>query len=127
MIEDERGFVIQIGADAFFAPGSATFAGDAMPVLERISEFLKPLPNMVRIEGHTDNTPVPPGSAFATNWELSSQRAINVLKALADYGVDDGHLSAAAYADTRPLVSNDTPEGRAYNRRVDVTVLRTEQ
>ncbi len=127
VVEDERGLVIQLGADTFFAPGTATFSRDALFVLEKVSEFLRPLPNMLRVEGHTDNTPVAPGGAFPTNWELSSQRAINVLRAFADYGVDEEHLSATAYADTRPMVSNDTPEGRAYNRRVDVTLMRTEQ
>jgi chemotaxis protein MotB len=126
VIEEERGLVIQIGADSFFGPGSADFGIDAARVLERVAEFVGGLPNPVRIEGHTDNTPVGAGP-FPSNWELSSQRAINILKALTDYGLDETHLSATAYGPTRPIAANDTPEGRAYNRRVDIVVLAAEQ
>ena len=61
--------------------------------------------------------------AFASNWELSTARATNVLHYLADFGVNEGQFSVAGYADTRPKVSNDTAEGRAYNRRVDIIIL----
>ncbi len=126
VIEEDRGIVIQIGADAFFAPASANLGESAFPVLEKVSDFLAEVPNSVRIEGHTDNIPVGAGP-FPTNWELSSQRAINILKTLVDYGLNEKHLSATAYGDTKPLVSNDTREGRAYNRRVDITVMAAEQ
>ena len=76
-----------------------------------------------RIEGHTDNTPVSASSAYPSNWELSAARAMNVLHYLADFGVDENRFSIAGYADTRPMHSNDTPEGRAYNRRVDIIIL----
>lgn len=76
-----------------------------------------------RIEGHTDNRPVPASSIYPSNWELSAARAANVLHYLADFGVDEQQFSIAGYADTRPKLSNDTAEGRAYNRRVDVIVL----
>ena len=76
-----------------------------------------------RIEGHTDSTPVSESSVFPSNWELSATRAVNVLHYLADYGVREKDFSVAGYADTRPKFSNDTAEGRAYNRRVDIIIL----
>ena len=75
-----------------------------------------------RIEGHTDNV-IANSENYPSNWELSAERAINVLHYLADYGVDENQFSVAGYADTRPKFSNDTPESRAYNRRVDIIIL----
>ena len=63
---------------------------------------------------------------FKSNWELSAQRAINVLEYLTTLGIDKRRLSAVAYGDTRPVETNDVPEGRAYNRRVEIIILREE-
>ncbi len=127
LIQEQRGLVVQIGADFFFAPGSAEIGEDAQRVLFTISSLLAEIPNKVQIEGHTDNLPIEEGSAIArrypSNWELSGQRAINVLKSLASLGVEEERLSAVARGETRPMVSNDTPEGRAYNRRVEIVIL----
>ena len=124
---DERGLIITLASDSFFEEGSATLNIDqTRDTLLRLSEFFKS-PEMkerrFRIEGHTDNTPVPFDSAFYSNWELSTSRSTNVLHYLADYGVDENQFSVAGYADTRPKFSNDTPEARAYNRRVDIIIL----
>ena len=124
---DERGLIITLASDSFFEEGSATLNIDqTRDTLLRLSEFFKS-PEMkerrFRIEGHTDNTPVPFDSAFYSNWELSTARSTNVLHYLADYGVDENQFSVAGYADTRPKSSNDTPEARAYNRRVDIIIL----
>ena len=75
------------------------------------------------MEGHTDNTPVAEDSKFVSNWELSAARSMNVLHYLADYGVNENRFSIAGYADTQPKFENNTPEGRAYNRRVDIIIL----
>ena len=94
--------------------------------LLRLAEFFKSeeLQNRrFRIEGHTDNMVVADDSKYPSNWELSTARAVNVLHYLADYGVKEDNFSVAGYADTRPKFSNDTPEGRAYNRRVDIIIL----
>ncbi len=124
---DERGLVISLAADNFFAEGSADLnVEETRDTLLRLSDFFKDsgLKNRrFRIEGHTDNTPVAENSKFLSNWELSAARSMNVLHYLADYGVDENHFSIAGYADTRPKFSNDTPEGRAYNRRVDIIIL----
>ena len=124
---DERGLVISLAADNFFAEGSADLnIEETRDSLLRLSDFFKApeLKNRrFRIEGHTDNTPVAENSKFLSNWELSAARSMNVLHYLADYGVDESRFSVAGYADTQPKFSNDTPEGRAYNRRVDIIIL----
>ena len=76
-----------------------------------------------RIEGHTDSFPTDPTSDYPTNWELSTARATNVLHYLVEFGVNEGQFQVAGFADTVPLFTNDTPEGRAANRRVDIVIL----
>ena len=124
---DERGLVITLLSDNFFEEGSAELnINETRDTLLRLSEFFRSdeMKNRkFRIEGHTDNTPVDGNSKFPSNWELSSTRAVNVLHYLADYGVRENNFSIAGYADTRPKFSNDTAEGRAYNRRVDIIIL----
>ena len=124
---DERGLVITLLSDNFFEEGSAQLnINETRETLLRLSEFFRSdelKDGRYRIEGHTDNTPVAADSEFLSNWELSATRAINVLHYLADYGVDEDDFSVAGYSDTRPKFSNDTAEGRAYNRRVDIIIL----
>lgn len=124
---DERGLVITLLSDNFFEEGSAELnINETRETLLRLADFFKSpevKDRRFRIEGHTDNTPVSSDSQFPSNWELSATRAVNVLHYLADYGVDENKFSVAGYADTRPKFSNDTPEGRAYNRRVDIIIL----
>ncbi len=126
--EDERGLVITLASDAFFDQGSAALKNEMKPVLNKVGNVIKNIPNFVRIEGHTDGSPISyksEGRGYPTNWELSSARSVNVLRYLSeDEGVNGKKLSAVAFGDQRPLDSNDTPEGRAYNRRVDVVILR---
>ena len=126
LTSDERGLVITLAADSFFAQGSADLRIDeTRETLLRLAQFLSAADladRRFRIEGHTDNMPVS-GDTFPSNWELSTARATNVLHFLSDYGVNEAQFSVAGYADTRPKVSNDTAEGRAYNRRVDIIIL----
>ncbi len=81
------------------------------------------MPNPVRLEGHTDSTPINT-PRFHSNWELSSARSIAILELLTGkFGVPRNRLSIAGYADTAPVASNDTEEGRARNRRADIVIL----
>jgi chemotaxis protein MotB len=125
--EDERGLVISLAADAFFAPASAEINfEEARPVLQKAAALMRTEAMMgrrFRIEGHTDSIPTDPAGEYFTNWELSSGRAVNILHALVDYGVNESQCQVAGFADTVPLASNDTAEGRAYNRRVDIVLL----
>lgn len=124
---DERGLVITLASDSFFGEGSADLdINETRDVLIKLSKFFQDseLKNRrFRIEGHTDNNPVSVNSVFASNWELSAARAANVLHYLSDFGVDEKKFSIAGYSDTRPMFSNDTKEGQAYNRRVDIVIL----
>ncbi len=123
---DERGLVITLAADAFFKEASAELNIDeTRDSLLRIAQFLadKSLSDRrFRIEGHTDDGATDPAK-WPSNWELSTARATNVLHYLTDFGADEERFSVAGYADTRPMYSNDTEEGRAYNRRVDIIIL----
>ena len=124
---DERGLIITLLSDNYFDEGSAELnINETRQTLLRLAEFFKSdelKGRRFRIEGHTDNVIVANDSKYPSNWELSAARAVNVLHYLADYGVKEENFSVAGYADTRPKFSNDTPEGRAYNRRVDIIIL----
>jgi len=126
--EDERGLVITLASDVFFDPGSARIKNEMRPIVRKIGNVLKELPHFIRIEGHTDNSPVAAPTSrerYKTNWELSSARSLNVLHYLIDEsGVKPSQLSAVAFGEYRPIEDNSTPEGRAYNRRVDIVVLK---
>ncbi len=125
--EDERGLVISLTSDAYFEPASAEInIEETRELLIKVSRLLtSPELNdrKFRIEGHTDSTPTAEEGLWDTNWELSTARATNALHRLVDYGVNENQFQVAGFADTVPLASNDTPEGRAYNRRVDIIVL----
>jgi len=125
--EDERGIVISLASDFFFGSGKADFGDSTEAVLRKLYGIFSATPNNIRVEGHTDDIPIVLGSSlaqrFPSNWELSSQRSVNVLKLLDKLGIDRKRLSAIAYADTRPAKPNDTYEGRAYNRRVEIVIL----
>lgn len=119
----EEGLVVSLADTVFFRGNGAELAADAREHLGEVAQLLREVPNHVRVEGHTDDSPAP-GGALPTNWHLSSARAVQVLLELQKLGVDRERLSAAGFADERPLVSNHTAEGRRMNRRVDVVVLR---
>ena len=124
---DERGLIITLTGDIFFEGGSAKLEEPARPVLNKVSTLLKALPNYVRIEGHTDNYKVSvskTGERYDTNWDLSSARSITILRYLVEENfVDPKKFSAVAFGEYRPIDDNNTPEGRAYNRRVDIVIL----
>jgi chemotaxis protein MotB len=124
---DERGVVITLASDGFFRPASAQVdIENTRDLLVRLAEFLKSdavAGRKFRIEGHTDSSPIDPKGIWKSNWELSAARAINTLHYLTDFGADDRRFQVAGFADTVPIASNATEEGRAYNRRVDIIVL----
>ena len=115
---------IVLAGRALFDPGSASLKSDALPMLQEIFEILDGIPNTIRIEGHTDDRPLLPGSMFDSNSELSSARASAILRYFDISGISEGRLSAIGYGDLRPVKSNDDPEGRAANQRVEIVILR---
>jgi chemotaxis protein MotB len=124
---DERGMVINLASDAFFAPASARInIEETRDILIRLAGLLNSdevKGRKFRIEGHTDAVPVDPEGPWESNWELSAARSIAVLHYLTDLGVEENRFQVAGFADTMPISRNDTPEGRAYNRRVDIIIL----
>lgn len=94
-----------------------------MPTLQRIAAVIGPLPNAIQLEGHTDSIPIHT-SRFRSNWELSCARGIALLDAMTErFALDRERFSVVGRADTMPVASNDTPEGRARNRRVDLIIV----
>jgi chemotaxis protein MotB len=122
--EGEEGFFIRLPADITFKPGSAEITNeDSLLFLKRIALIIKeylPKNIEIQIKGYTDNVPPPKTSPYSDNWELSAARALSVLKILIKDRVSPKQLSAAAYGEYHPIASNDTPEGRAKNRRVEI-------
>lgn len=118
-----RGLVVSFNQAALFAPGEAVISQDAYGGLEKVAAAIAKMPNPVRLEGHTDSTPINT-ERFHSNWELSAGRSIAILELLSSkFGVPRERLSIAGYADTAPVASNDTEEGRARNRRADIVIL----
>lgn len=120
---EERGLVITVVSDrVLFEPGSAALTHDGAAVVDALAGGLATLPNRMTVEGHTDSRPINT-FRYPSNWELSVGRASTVLRTLVEYhGLPPGRMSAAGYADQRPVASNETPEGRAANRRVEIVV-----
>jgi chemotaxis protein MotB len=118
-----RGLVISFTQAALFAPGEDVISPAAYDGLQKVAGAIAKLPNQVRLEGHTDSTPINT-ARFHSNWDLSAARSISILELLtAKFNVPRNRLSIAGYADTAPVASNDTEEGRARNRRADIIIL----
>ena len=113
---------VQISADLLFASGMAEPAAAARPILQRLADSLKPWPNAVRVEGHTDDVPIR-SSLFHSNWELSAARAGSVVRLFSERGVDPQRLAVVGYGQYHPLQANTTASGRNANRRVAVIIL----
>jgi len=115
--------VIRLPNQLLFPSASADLRAEAQAVLGVAGTVIAEVPHQVRVEGHTDNVPVGT-ERYPTNWELSSARATAVLRYLTEHAkVDAGRAFAAGFAEYRPVASNDTPEGRALNRRADIVLV----
>ena len=120
---DSRGLVLSLGEGGFFDSGSEIIKPEGRALLDTIATSLVLFDNLIRIEGHTDTDPIR-NSKFASNWELSTSRATEILKYMEiKFGFNPKLLAAAGYGEYRPVASNDTMEGKARNRRVDIVIL----
>ncbi len=117
-----RGMEVDIRASALFGEGDDKLQGDAKQTLQKLAEVLSRENQSVEVEGHTDNVPIK-NAKFPSNWELSSGRAGSVVRTLASFGVPENRMTAVGMAANQPIVPNDTPEHRAQNRRVSITIL----
>jgi chemotaxis protein MotB len=123
VFRDERGIVIRIMDRAFFDEGKAELKETAREALKKIAPIMKGSNSPVRIEGHTDDVPIRTGE-FRSNWELSVRRATEVVRLLIErYDFPPQRISASGYAEYQPVATNDTPQNRALNRRIEIIVL----
>lgn len=120
---EPRGLVVSLKQAAFFPSGGDVIDPSTYPTIGTLAEALNDLSNPIRIEGHTDSVPIHT-ARFRSNWELSAARSIAMMDTLVTrYKLDPSRVGIVGLADTEPEASNDTPEGRAANRRVDVVIM----
>ena len=122
IISQDAKITIRLGEGVLFDEGSAIIKADSKKSLDILVAQLKKNDKQIRVEGHSDNIPVK-GGKYSSNWELSSARAVNILSYMISCGINKNRLSAAGYADNMPVATNDTKEGRAKNRRVDIIII----
>jgi chemotaxis protein MotB len=113
---------VEINSDILFGSGSASLDQSARATLAQLAQVLVPVPNGVRVEGYTDNSPIATVQ-FPSNWELSAARAASVVHLFADQGLQPSRLSMIGYGEFRPRADNDSQAGRNANRRVVLVIL----
>jgi chemotaxis protein MotB len=122
---NERGLLIRFLENVLFDSGKDNLTPQAMEIIDKVSAILKDTPKKILVEGHTDNVPISTFK-FPSNWELSTTRAVNVVKYMIDHnGIEAIRLSASGYSDQHPISENNSIEGRKNNRRVDMVILRS--
>jgi chemotaxis protein MotB len=120
---EPRGLTISFKQAALFPSGEDQIAASSYESIGKVAAAINKIPNPVRMEGHTDSMPIHT-ARFKSNWELSAARSIALLGLLSDrFKVPAERLSVAGYADTAPVDTNDTEQGRARNRRCDIIIL----
>nr|WP_203361968.1 flagellar motor protein MotS [Bacillus sp. REN10] len=118
----ERGVVLVLQEKILFNTADAVVVEDAHPFLDKIGEMLESKPNIIKVEGHTDNRPIK-NNYYPSNWELSSARASSVIRFLSDrHNIDANRFIAVGYGDTRPLEPNTSAENMQKNRRVEIII-----
>lgn len=120
---EPRGWVASLPQTILFSPGDDRIAAGALPMLRSVAQVLQNIPNQVIVVGHADSTPIH-NAKFKSNWDLSLARGMRVLELLShQYEIDEQRLSVSGDGSNRPADTNDTPEGRALNRRVELVIL----
>ena len=124
LLFSKEGLVMRLAEHTLFESGVATISPQALALLEKIGVIIAQTDYLIRIEGHTDNVPIHTAT-FPSNWELSTARAVNVLRYfIRNHRIDAERLSAEGFGEFRPLVANNSEENRATNRRVVVVFIR---
>jgi len=119
----KEGLVVSLREIGFYDSGSAAMRASSLGAVDRLAKVIIPRTENLRIEGHTDNVPIH-NSRFASNWELSTARATELVRLfILRYRLEPNRLSAAGFAEYHPVDDNQTPAGRARNRRVDIVIL----
>jgi chemotaxis protein MotB len=119
----EGRMMVVLASDVLFDSGSATLSKAGKDAITEVGQLLASIKGKsFQVEGHTDNVPIAT-KQYPSNWELAAARAVNVVRTMRDAGMPDARISAASYGDSKPSASNDTPEGRAQNRRIDIIIV----
>ncbi len=119
---DIYGLAIELPQAIVFAPGDDRVRPEALPPLRRIAEALRDIPNKVNLAGHADATPIH-NRRFKNNWELAAARSLRLMEVLTGrYGIDPSRVSISSYGSVEPKSPNNTPGGRASNRRVEIRI-----
>jgi len=122
LIDKGNRVIIRFPGATSFVPGSAELTEDIGPTLERIASILRATKGQILVSGHTDNSPIST-ARFRSNWDLSSARAVTVVHYFMDKaGLKPSRITAQGFAESRPLVKNNSPENRAKNRRVEISI-----
>jgi len=120
---EPRGLVISLPQVILFSSGADEVSPQAWPTIAQIADVLRDIPNDVQLVGHADTVPIHT-RRFGSNWELSMARSHKILELLSSrYGIPESRLSVASYGPYRPAAPNDTVDGRAFNRRVEIVIL----
>lgn len=122
VVINKRSVSLRVNNDILFDTGLAELSPHGLDVLGKMAEALNKKGYDITVEGHTDSVPVRPGAKYSSNWDLSSARAISVVRYLQARGIGKAHLKAVGLADTKPIADNGSPEGRARNRRVELVI-----
>ncbi len=124
---EDKGMVITLPNDILFDSGEADIKPEMRTVLDEIAQLLNSVDCPIQVEGHTDNIPVN-NSEYTSNWQLSAERAANVVQYLVEnYKIEPDRLAAIGYGEYKPVSSNKTVEGRMKNRRISITLLYNEE
>ena len=119
----ENRMIVRLGDQILFDPGKTELKKEGEDALRQVTDVLKAIPNRnFQVAGHTDNVPIKT-EQYPSNWELASARALTVVRAMTDSGLAANRVSAASFADTKPAAPNDTAEGKAQNRRIEIVLM----
>jgi chemotaxis protein MotB len=115
--------LIRLPEEVAFPPGSDVVSADIAGIIDRLAPVMRESTGTIMVSGHSDNQPIS-SSEFASNWELSADRAVAVIHEIVELtGIEEGRFAAVGHGSTKPIAPNDTPENRARNRRVEITIV----
>ncbi len=127
LVLTREGLVMRMSEHTVFGLGSADIAAEALPLLQKVGAIISKTAYQIQIEGHTDDLPIHT-ERYPSNWELSTARAVNVLRYfIKNHNVDPRRLAAEGFSEFHPVVANDTAENREKNRRVEIIFIKKEQ
>lgn len=119
---EPRGLVIHLSQGVLFPSGNDELAPDAMEIIDRIAGAIRAVPNKIQLAGYSDSLPIH-GGRFRNNWDLSAARGLRLFEILTQrYGIPEDRLAVVGYGSMQPRASNETPDGRAENRRVEIVI-----